>query len=307
MTGVDLSHHNAVTDYARLRNSVDFAYIKATEGTGFNDPSTQAHWTGMAGKPRGLYHYTDLANIVQEVKHFVGRWRSFATELHPALDAECKGINSVYIRDWRDEFRQQTQHEGLVVYSGKALFEGACNPAGFVDAWVWLWAARYFANDQQAAWRNLGWDHPRLVINQYWNKGTVPGLPAGTVDVNVARSIPFVTAQEEDVALTAEDTAAIAKAVVGTEEFRALAGRVLGAVAGRNISEWLGGPVGGEENVLGRTVGARLPSIGDKVDEAVTALADLKSAAGSGATVDVSAAIAEIEQTLSSIKVTFGS
>ena len=34
--GIDLSHHNEISDWSRL--DVDFIYLKATEGTGWVDP-----------------------------------------------------------------------------------------------------------------------------------------------------------------------------------------------------------------------------------------------------------------------------
>lgn len=201
--GVDVSHYNVISNYDLARASLDWVYLKATEGSTLvdnyfwdsvrNEPGD--HYRGFGGLPRGAYHFTDLGNIPTEVAHFVSFWQKCPTENDPMLDAECSGINSSYIKGWIDEFRKQTGHERIWVYSSKSLFEGACDPSGFADSNTPLWAARYrklntpYNNGNQADGWNLGWDHPMLGCYQWDDAQPLSG--GSLVDADVAR-IPMV-------------------------------------------------------------------------------------------------------------------
>lgn len=56
--GVDVSHHNGVVDWTELASrNVKFAYIKATQGTNFRDPTFTRNWAGAAVMRRGAYHF----------------------------------------------------------------------------------------------------------------------------------------------------------------------------------------------------------------------------------------------------------
>jgi lysozyme len=58
--GMDVSHYDGTIDWATAHSSgIDFAFVKATEGTTFVDPMFAANWSGMkaAGVVRGAYHF----------------------------------------------------------------------------------------------------------------------------------------------------------------------------------------------------------------------------------------------------------
>jgi GH25 family lysozyme M1 (1,4-beta-N-acetylmuramidase) len=60
LNGTDVSHHNGTVDWPTLKTSgIDFAYVKATEGTTFIDPMFASNWAAMKtnGIVRGAYHY----------------------------------------------------------------------------------------------------------------------------------------------------------------------------------------------------------------------------------------------------------
>lgn len=201
--GIDVSHHNVINNYDKAKSSINWVYIKSSEGSTIVDQyfwnSLQNkpgdHYRGFGGIPRGAYHYTDVGSIKAEVQLFISLWKKCPTELDPMLDAEAKGINSSYIRSWIEEFRNQTGHQRIWVYSSVALFEGVCNPNGFADENTPLWAARYrklgspYINGNPASGWNIGWNHPMLGCYQWDDAQSLAG--GSLVDADVSR-VPLV-------------------------------------------------------------------------------------------------------------------
>ena len=58
--GMDVSHYDGTIDWTKAHAAgIDFAFVKATEGTTFTDPMFATNWAGMktAGVVRGAYHF----------------------------------------------------------------------------------------------------------------------------------------------------------------------------------------------------------------------------------------------------------
>lgn len=90
--GVDISAHNGDVDFEKLKGSgVKFAYIKATEGTDFQDRNFVRNATGMkrAGIPAGAYHFFrfDTDGEMQGY-NFLRALDGRRFELPPAIDVE---------------------------------------------------------------------------------------------------------------------------------------------------------------------------------------------------------------------------
>ena len=94
--GVDLSHHQGEVDWARVRRDrIEFAYLKATEGSGFTDPRflSNARSARSAGLRVGGYHYFSLCSPgAPQAEHFTRVLRSApARSMPPAVDLELLG------------------------------------------------------------------------------------------------------------------------------------------------------------------------------------------------------------------------
>ena len=90
--GVDVSAHNGDIDFERLKaEGVSFVYIKATEGTDFQDRNFQRNATGLkrAGIPGGAYHFFrfDTDGEMQGF-NFLRALHGREFELPPAIDVE---------------------------------------------------------------------------------------------------------------------------------------------------------------------------------------------------------------------------
>lgn len=94
--GVDVSHHQGTVDWrAVARDRIDFAYLKATEGSGFADPRFRdnARGAARAGLRVGGYHFFSTCSAgAPQAEHFVSVLDgSAARTLPPAVDLELVG------------------------------------------------------------------------------------------------------------------------------------------------------------------------------------------------------------------------
>ena len=95
--GIDVSHHNGEIDFDRLsakESDVSFIYIKATEGTDFQDPGFIRNYRGAmkSGIPAGAYHFFryDTDGELQAL-NFIRALRGRPFTLPPAIDVEDWG------------------------------------------------------------------------------------------------------------------------------------------------------------------------------------------------------------------------
>lgn len=93
MIGIDVSHHQKIIDWHAVQSAgVAFAYIKASEGADFRDPSFATNWQGarIVGLPRGAYHFFSAVTPGEaQAENFLNSVPSaIVPTLPPALDLE---------------------------------------------------------------------------------------------------------------------------------------------------------------------------------------------------------------------------
>ena len=108
--GIDVSHHNdencvckagqkcnqCKIDWSQIPNQkVTFAYMKATQGTKYKDPTFAYHWRTLAQNkiPRGAYHFMSAdEDPVDQADHFVDKLEDAGkltlADMPPCLDLE---------------------------------------------------------------------------------------------------------------------------------------------------------------------------------------------------------------------------
>jgi lysozyme len=90
--GVDVSHHQGAIDWPRLaKTDVRFAYLKATEGGDYVDPTFKDNWdqARKAGLAVGGYHFfTRCKTGAEQAKNFLAVLPVDQDQLPPVLDAE---------------------------------------------------------------------------------------------------------------------------------------------------------------------------------------------------------------------------
>jgi lysozyme len=150
--GIDVSHYTGKRDWQCLvKLGIEFAYIKATEGSTVKDDMFERHRASMraAGVQHGAYHFAHPGSAaVAQAAHFcsvVGKLA--ATDLQPVLDLEVgDGQPAEKVVDWTLAFLDAAEASlgtRFIVYTGgfwrRALGNPECAPLGERR----LWTARY--------------------------------------------------------------------------------------------------------------------------------------------------------------------
>lgn len=186
--GIDVSHHNGVVSWLALRDSgLAFAYVKASQGTSYRDPSFAAHWskTSQLSIPRGAYHFFDpRTDPARQAKHFLKVVGSDAGELPPVVDVERGAPESRHgcerltrsLRIFVDVVEAALDRK-MMIYTGHRFWkERACDTTDFGDRGLWI--ASYGATQPHLP---TGWQH--WTLWQYSPKGKIGDIEA-TFDVD---------------------------------------------------------------------------------------------------------------------------
>jgi len=185
--GIDVSRHQGLIDWPTVAGqSVDFAYIKASEGGDQRDWRFAENWRGAgeAGIARGAYHYFTLCTPGDaQAANFIAAVPGDPKMLPPAVDLEFGGNCAarptpetlitelmVFIRRVEEHYRQP-----VTLYLTRE-FDAGYQVSAKVPRKLWLrslvwepgWGARPWSMWQASSFRR------------------VPGI-AGRVDWNVAR------------------------------------------------------------------------------------------------------------------------
>ena len=181
--GIDVSHHNKVDDWHAVRgNNITFTSVKLTDGVDFVDGQAPAHVSGArdAGIRVGGYHFARKEDIGTQVGLFAEQLHAWAllspTSLAPMLDMEqASGLRATansFIPQFLTKLRARTGVRKVLVYANLDWFQHVLRPAEWADADVLLWVARFNGDPG-----NTGFAHPKVVLHQHTEEGTVPGIP----------------------------------------------------------------------------------------------------------------------------------
>jgi GH25 family lysozyme M1 (1,4-beta-N-acetylmuramidase) len=195
--GIDVSHWQGVIDWPTVASvGVSFAYLKATEGTGWTDDRFAGNRAAatQAGILVGAYHYARpspaLGDAVREADHFLDVVAPRVGELHPALDLEeTGGLEPAELNGWVLGFIARVRERtGVtpVIYTSPRFW--VANLADSPAAAVWggpLWLAHWDTAHPHVPgedWLGRGW-----TVWQWTDRGLVPGID-GRVDLDVVPS-----------------------------------------------------------------------------------------------------------------------
>lgn len=184
--GIDVSSYQGEIDWPAVASTgVGFAYIKATEGTGFTDTHFRRNWDGAkaAGVTPGAYHYFTLCSSGEEqAADFLAAAPPDDSALPPALDLEFDGAceekpEAAAVQAEIDAFTavvEEAWGRRLVIYSSSDWRSHYGLPV--TDARPdWLFAAAKRPGQEDWALWQLRFD------------GSVAGI-TGPVDIDVART-----------------------------------------------------------------------------------------------------------------------
>lgn len=159
--GVDVSSHQGNVSWSTLWNSgVRWAYVKATEGTGYTNDYFTQQYNGSynVGMIRGAYHFAlpNKSSGAAQADYFVkhgGGWSKDGKTLPGVLDIEynpygstCYGKSASSMVSWIKDFTGRYKaHTGrdAVIYTTTGWWKQCTGNSGSFGSTNPLWIARY--------------------------------------------------------------------------------------------------------------------------------------------------------------------
>jgi GH25 family lysozyme M1 (1,4-beta-N-acetylmuramidase) len=188
LKGLDVSSYQGNVAWSTVKsNGASFAYIKATEGTGYTNPYFAQQYNGSynAGLIRGSYHFAlpDRSSGAAQADYFVahgGGWSKDGKTLPGALDIEynpygatCYGLSQASMRSWLtsfiNEYHARTTRWATIYTTTDWWTTCTGNYSGF-SANDPLWIARY---SSAVGTLPAGWG--TYSFWQWASSGTFPG------------------------------------------------------------------------------------------------------------------------------------
>ncbi|MEU5363471.1 GH25 family lysozyme [Streptomyces sp. NPDC005925] len=188
--GVDVSHYQGSINWSAARNAgIEFAWIKATEGTSYKDPTFNTNYLNAynAGVIRGAYHFArpDASSGAAQANWFAsngGAWSRDNLTLPGVLDIEgtCYGKSQASMQSWILDFyntyKARTGRD-MVIYTSPSWWNSCTGGWSGMSAKSPLWVAHWTS----AASPSIPSGFPYWTIWQYTSTGSVSGI-SGNVD-----------------------------------------------------------------------------------------------------------------------------
>lgn len=182
--GIDVSHHQKNINWNKVKeDSIDFVFMKATEGENFRDPNFEFNWRSAKEKNiiRGTYHfYRPSVDAEIQAKHFIRTVKLSSGDFPPVLDLEVSDNRpkQIIIEGAKRWLKIIEQHYGVkpILYVNRNWFEEYVD--GNFDDYV-VWMAAYTVSPQPELVNGKDWN-----FWQYTNRGRIQGID-GAVDLNV--------------------------------------------------------------------------------------------------------------------------
>ncbi|KAF7720789.1 hypothetical protein EC973_006076 [Apophysomyces ossiformis] len=164
-----------------MTGGIQFAYIKATEGTTYKSPQFNKQYTGATnvGLIRGAYHFArpGASSGAAQANYFLkngGGWSGDGRTLPGAIDLEagCSGLSHAamvnWIHDFSNTYKAKTGRPPVIYTTTSWWQQCTGNNSGFSENPLWI-----------ARWGNshgplpAGWSYHSFW--QYADRGSQPG------------------------------------------------------------------------------------------------------------------------------------
>jgi lysozyme len=189
--GIDVSGWQPTISWKAIRRAgVEFGFIKATEGTGYVNPTYERHRVGARrhGIPVGAYHFArpDAGDGPRaEADHFLEVAEPGEGDLLPVLDFEYPGLGPRQLARWAKDWLKRVEKrigQPPILYTYSSFWTSTVDNAKGFSRYP-LWLANYGVDDGKVhPVRRVG-DWASVAVHQYTSKGRIPGYE-GRVDLN---------------------------------------------------------------------------------------------------------------------------
>jgi GH25 family lysozyme M1 (1,4-beta-N-acetylmuramidase) len=188
--GIDVSHYQGTINWASVKAAgIQFAWIKATEGTTYKDPTFDANYLHAYNNKviRGAYHFArpDVSSGATQATYFAGHggaWSRDNLTLPGMLDLEggCygKSVSSMqsWILDFYNTYKSKTGRD-VVIYTSASWWNTCTGGWSGMSTRSPLWAASWTSASDPTIPNGF----PYATVWQYTSTGRVSGV-SGNVD-----------------------------------------------------------------------------------------------------------------------------
>ena len=156
--GIDISHHQGEIDFNKLKGNIDFAMVRTSYGSFYEDRKYKRNIKGLEsiGVPYGLYHFSYATNIESSNR--------------------TQSVNNNMLVDITDTICSMIESAGyyVMIYANLDYLNGKLNSSKLdrYDKWLAQWTKSPTYNKSFGIW-------------QYSSKGSLPGIN-GNVDLNIS-------------------------------------------------------------------------------------------------------------------------
>jgi GH25 family lysozyme M1 (1,4-beta-N-acetylmuramidase) len=188
--GIDVSHYQGTINWASVKSAgINFAYIKDTEGTSYQDPDFNTNYLHAynRGVIRGAYHFArpDLSTGAAQAKYFAnhgGAWSADNLTLPGMVDLEggCYGKTQSGMQSWilsfYNEYKSLTGRD-IVIYTSPSWWDSCTGGWGGMASKSPLFVADWTTASSPTIPKGFSvW-----TLWQYTDSGSVSGV-SGAVD-----------------------------------------------------------------------------------------------------------------------------
>ncbi len=188
--GIDVSHYQGTINWSSVKAAgIQFAYIKATEGTTYKDPTFNANYLNAynAKVIRGAYHFAQPGSSsgASQATYFAangGAWSADNLTLPGMLDLEggCYGLSAASMQSWILDFyntyKAKTGRD-VLIYTSPSWWNSCTGGWSGMSARSPLFVADWTT----AADPTIPGGFPYATLWQYTDSGSVSGI-SGAVD-----------------------------------------------------------------------------------------------------------------------------
>ena len=195
LRGVDVSGYQKGMDEDEVFKQIDFAIMKATEGTSTVDSCCDRFYQAAkrAGILRGFYHVLTSEDPVAQADHYIDSCLGYFGDGIPVLDVEGTGGYPNYpaaVCRFFDRVKARTGATVMLYANGSCL--KSADYAPLAERGAGLWIANYYFGNDQVGWDDVDADRhmstprgfPFAAIWQFTSSGRVAGY--GPLDLDVA-------------------------------------------------------------------------------------------------------------------------
>jgi len=191
LNGIDIASYQAGIDFSKM--SLDFVFIKTTEGTSYLNPDAKAQFESAKQNKllTGCYHFATSQEPIEQAKYFVKQSQTYINEgAVPVLDYEADGLKlgPSGAKKFMDYVYKETGVRCMIYMS-----KDVCSSQDWKDVApdYKLWVAQY-ADMKTTGWKtnpwtdNKGygaWNKPSIF--QYTSSGVIDGWTKTKLDLDI--------------------------------------------------------------------------------------------------------------------------